>query len=106
MKRYNLTDLEMREAIPGFQGKFIHSELMTLVYWEIKPNSPLDEHSHVHEQIVNVLEGEFELTVEGETQTLTRGSVVVIPANAKHSGVSKTHCKILDAFSPVREDFK
>ena len=51
-------DIEAREVMPGFRGRFIHSERTTHVYWEIEPDRPLPEHSHPHEQIVNMLEGD------------------------------------------------
>jgi hypothetical protein len=30
----------------------------------------------------------------------------VIPPNAKHSGRGITACKVLDAFAPVRDDYR
>ena len=33
-------------------------------------------------------------------------SVLVIPGDVPHSGRSHTHCKILDVFSPVREEYR
>jgi quercetin dioxygenase-like cupin family protein len=55
---------------------------------------------------VNVLAGELELVVEGETYRLKPGMVFVIPPNAKHSGRGITACRVLDAFAPVREDYR
>jgi quercetin dioxygenase-like cupin family protein len=53
-----------------------------------------------------VLEGEFELTVNGEPQILTKGLFATIPGNVPHGGRAITNCKLLDIFNPVREDFK
>lgn len=101
-----LESIETREVMPGYHGKFIHSSNNTFAYWEVKANSPLPEHSHHHEQVVHMLDGIFVLTVEGEENELHAGDVYIIPSNAKHSGISKTDCIILDVFSPVREDYK
>lgn len=103
---HNLKDIPSKEVFPGFVGQFIHSEQMTFAYWKIKKGSALPEHSHVHEQVVNMLEGEFELTVEGKSNILTPGMVYTIPSNIKHAGRSISDCKILDVFSPVREDYQ
>jgi quercetin dioxygenase-like cupin family protein len=43
--------------------------------------------------------------VNGVTQILGPGSVGIIPPNAVHSGRALTDCRILDVFSPVREDY-
>ena len=103
---HNLDTIDAKEIVPGFHGKFIHSEKMTVAYWDITAGSPLPEHAHPHEQVVNVLKGTLALTVEGETQELTPGSVVVIPSNVPHSGKAVTDCKVIDVFCPVREDYQ
>lgn len=95
-----------KEIIPGYFAKFVHSENLTLVYWDIDEGAPLPEHSHSNEQVANVIEGRFELTVEGKTLALEPGQVAVIPANAVHSGKAITKCKIIDVFYPVREDYR
>ena len=79
---------------------------MTLAYWSVEAGSVLAEHAHPHEQVANVLHGEFELTVDGETKVLKPGMVVVIPPHAPHSGRAVTACELLDVFHPVREDYR
>jgi quercetin dioxygenase-like cupin family protein len=106
MERIDLKDIEMRELFPGFRGRFIHSKNMTFVHWEIKAGSEVPGHSHPHEQVVNMLEGDFELTVKGETEILKPGAVVIIPPDAEHSGKALTYCRIIDVFYPVREDYR
>ena len=102
----NLENTLEKELIPGFQAKLIHTENLTIGYFSIKAGSVLPEHSHVHEQISNVLEGEFEMTLDGITQLLKPGTVAVIPSMTVHSGKAVTDCYILDIFNPVREDYK
>jgi len=101
-----LKKIEPREIMPGFFGRFVHTDNMTFAYWEIKKGSSLPEHSHMHEQVVNMLEGEFELVLEAASNHLRSGMVLPIPSHAKHAGRAITDCKILDVFYPVREDYK
>ena len=94
-----------REIIPGYKVRFVHSESMTLAFWTVEAGAPLPQHSHIHEQVANVIEGEYELTVEGETRVLRPGSVAVIQSNALHSGRAITDCRLVDVFHPVREEY-
>ena len=53
-----------------------------------------------------MLEGTYELTVDGERHVLSQGEVLAIPGGAVHSGRAHTACRILDVFSPVREEYR
>ena len=101
-----LSRVTERELIPGFRARFVHAERMTCSYWDVTAGAELPEHSHPHEQVSNVIRGRFEMTIDGETQTIEPGGVAVIPSGAKHRGRALTDCCILDVFSPVREDYR
>ena len=102
----NLENIKTKEIVTGYRAKFIHSENITLAYWEVDSGAEMPEHSHPHEQIANVLEGRFELTVDGESRILDPGMVAVIPSQVPHGGKALTACRMLDAFHPVREDYR
>lgn len=106
MSFVDLTDLEQKEILPGLKVRFVHSEHMTVAYWEIDKGAELPLHSHPNEQIANVIEGQLELTVDGEVRTLSPGQVVVIPGGVEHAGKGVTDCRVIDIFYPVREDYK
>lgn len=106
MPFFNLSKLEAKEIFPGFHVHFIHSATMTFAHWDIDPGAVLPEHSHPHEQVANVIQGKFELTIDGESQCLGPACVGIIPSNARHSGKAITRCHIIDAFYPIREDYR
>ena len=106
MQKINVNEISSKEVIPGFHGKFVHAKNVTTAYWDIVSGSSLPEHNHSQEQIMNLIEGEFEMVLEGEVLKLYSGAVVVIPSNARHSGKAISHCKIIDIFHPVRDDYK
>ena len=101
-----LEDIAAQHLIPGFEVRFVHTDRMTLAYWRIEQDSVLPEHSHEHEQVANVLDGAFELTIDGESRVLKAGDVGVIPSGAVHSGRAITNCRVMDVFQPVREDYR
>jgi quercetin dioxygenase-like cupin family protein len=98
--------LDVKELVPGFKAVFVHSDNMTLAYWNVEQGAELPEHSHPHEQVTSVVDGRFELTVAGESRVLDSGSAAVIPSETPHGGKALTPCRIIDAFHPVREDYK
>ena len=53
---------------------------MTFAWWTIDEGAEVPEHSHPHEQVVNMLDGTLALTVAGAEHVLHPGDVVAIPA--------------------------
>lgn len=102
----DLKDIAEKEIVPGFHARFVHSQNMTFAYWRIEAGAALPNHSHAHEQVANVSEGEFELTIDGVATILKPGQVAVIPGGVAHCGRAVTACKIIDVFYPVREDYR
>ena len=105
MSFIKVADIKPKEIVPGFHGRFIHGTNLTVAYWEIKAGSSVPLHQHVHEMMVNVMEGKLELTVANETRILEPGMVAVIPSNVPHTAKGITDCKIIDVFHPVRSDY-
>mgnify|MGYP003308779337 FL=1 len=101
-----LTDLEPREQMPGFQGRFLHTDRVTVVHWEVQEGVQLPEHSHPHEQFSILITGTFDMVIDVIETRLSAGAVAIIPPNAVHSGHAVTSCYFIDVFQPVREDYR
>lgn len=106
MPVHRLDTLPTRELFPGFIARLVHTPLVTQSFVECAAGAMFPEHHHPHEQTVIVLEGELELSVQGETHRLTPGMVYAIPGNVPHSGKAVVATRVLDVFSPVREDLR
>ncbi len=101
-----LKDIKPKELAPGLTGYYTHGTNMTLGLVEIKAGSNLPMHQHPHEQITYILEGQLDMSIDGKECKLTAGMYYVIPSNVIHGAVAVTDCKVIDVFSPVREDYK
>lgn len=62
-------------------------------------------HAHPHTQVTYVAEGKFEFTVGGETKVVSKGDCVLMPPDTRHGTVCLEAGKLVDVFSPKREDF-
>lgn len=102
----SFSDIPPKEILSGFWAQAIHTAGNTINFISVKAGSAFPVHQHMNHQCAFVLEGEFEMTIEGETQVLKPGFFVVIPGNIPHSGRAITDCRLVDIFNPVREDYK
>ncbi len=101
-----LKDVTPKEIMPGYHGKLVHTQNMSLAFWEVEKGAEVPEHSHMNEQVMQVLEGSFEFTLDGKTQVYGPGDLVIIAPHIPHSGKALTDCKLMDTFSPTREEYK
>jgi quercetin dioxygenase-like cupin family protein len=99
-------NIDTKEIAPGFFSKLIHTANNTVNFIEVAAGNSVPDHAHIHEQLSFVIEGKFQLTVNGEVQVLDASMFAVIPSNVRHSGLAITDCKLIDIFSPVREDYR
>jgi mannose-6-phosphate isomerase-like protein (cupin superfamily) len=95
--------LPVKEPRPGWAGRFFHSEHLTFVRYEVAAGSDLHAHHHENEEVWLVVDGELEVTVGGETRTLTAGHVAVVPPGTDHAASSPKGCTALVVDYPRRE---
>jgi len=101
-----IKDIQPKNLAPGITGHYAHGEKATFGFVEIKKGSSVPLHSHIHEQITYIIEGQLDMNIGGEDFSLTDGMYHVIHSNIPHSAVAITDCKLIDVFGPVREDYK
>tara|TARA_R110001592_G_scaffold40349_9_gene132492 strand:+ start:1975 stop:2292 length:318 start_codon:yes stop_codon:yes gene_type:complete len=104
--KIKLAEIVPKEIMPGYHGKLIHTQNMSLAFWEVEAGAKVPEHAHMNEQVMQVLEGKFEFTLDGITKTYEPGDMVIIPPHVPHSGLALTPCKLMDVFSPTREEYR
>ena len=101
----NLNNIKEFEISPGIRARVVNSDSMSVAHVILDAGAILPEHSHINEQVVNVIEGELELTVAGEARVLKPGVVEMLPPNEPHGGRALTNCRVIDVFQPIREDW-
>ena len=92
---------------PGIDTNIVCGKDLTLSFASIAPNSAGKMHSHPHEQMIYVLEGEADLVLGGKTYPLKAGDTMWVPSNIEHTGVTHgSSCRFLEIFTPARKDFE
>jgi len=94
---------------PDFERKIAYLENLMVVVCDFK-NGPMKKpdppHSHPHEQITFVAEGEIEFFKGEEKLLLSKNDMILIPSGIPHSiRLLSDHAKLIDSFSPVRKEF-
>ena len=98
--------LKVVERLPGWYGRYFHSENMTFAHYEFKKGAAIHEHHHPQEEVYEVIEGELELTVDGTTQIARAGLVAIVPSNARHSVKALTDGRAIIVDYPERREFE
>ena len=107
MYYYDPSERESKELAPGINARTFWGENMLVSVVDLEANMPLPEHSHPHEQVGTILAGSVEFTVGGDTRRLGPGEVFIVPGGVPHSAVTGPEgAKVMDVFSPAREDLK
>jgi quercetin dioxygenase-like cupin family protein len=106
MPLVNLNELKELMLAEGVSARVVHAGNMSIAHVHIVPGAFVPMHTHHHEQVVNVIEGELELTVNGETRRLKPGQAMVLSPLVPHSARAVLACYVIDVFHPVREDLR
>ena len=94
----------------GVQRRLIYTDdlMMAVIDFSNGPwETPDPPHSHVHEQVTYIAEGEIIFFCEGEPdQRLKQGDMFSVPSGKEHTIqlLTKT-AKLIDSFTPLREEF-
>lgn len=103
----NLENREAKEVVPGVHIRTFWGNEILLSIADLDTNVAMPVHSHPHEQAGTVISGELELTIDGETRWVKPGDTFIIPGGVEHGArTGDIPARVLDVFSPVREDYQ
>lgn len=105
MPLVDTSKLNVVERLPGWRGRYFHSQSMTFAHYEFTGGASIHEHFHPQEEVYEVIEGELELTIDGVPQIAKQGFAVIVPANARHSVKALTDGRAIIVDYPLRREF-
>jgi quercetin dioxygenase-like cupin family protein len=93
----------------GAERRLGHTDNLMIVvvdFHDGPKQEPDPPHAHPHEQVSYLAEGEIILVLDGERTHLKPGDVFLVPSGVPHTIQQLTaHVRLVDCFSPIREDF-
>lgn len=99
-------DRSTHNIFPGVDVHTAAGQHIMLSYVEFEPEAVVESHSHPHEQMGILLEGELEFVIGDERHQLSPGDMWRIPGGVVHSAIAGSEpVKALDVFHPIREDY-
>jgi quercetin dioxygenase-like cupin family protein len=100
-----IDDLCEVERLPGWMGRYFHTEYMTVAHYRFLRDAFIHEHFHPQEEVYEVLEGELEITIEGVVNFACPGVAVIVPPGARHAIRALTDGRLFIVDSPRRPEF-
>jgi quercetin dioxygenase-like cupin family protein len=102
-------EMSVEQIRAGVERRLGYTDNLMIVVMDFH-DGPKDQpdppHTHPHEQVSYVAEGELFCFIDGEQTRLGPGDVFLVPSGKPHSIQSLTkHVRLVDCFTPIREDF-
>jgi quercetin dioxygenase-like cupin family protein len=109
VKLFDVNEAEWTAVDNGARLAVFHaSDQLTIQTTEVMPERAVPAHHHPAGQVIYVLRGNAEITVDGNPYVLGPGCCCSIPSEAVHGvrNIGTGTCVILDIFTPARLDRK
>lgn len=98
--------VRIREGAERRLGYIDNLMIVVMDFRDGPQDQPDPLHSHPHEQVSYVAEGEILLLLDGEQTHLRAGDLYLVPSGRPHSIQLLTErVRLVDCFTPIREDF-
>jgi len=102
---YRWAEIEPEPMNPLVTRQFITGVNTMLARIVLKRGAHVPLHSHMHEQISQVVEGAARFVLNGNEVVARAGEVVCIPPHMPHEVIALEDTVALDIFNPPRQDW-
>ena len=97
------------EIKPGRTRRIVHTDHLMMVVFEFTEGpaaEPDPPHTHPHEQVTYVAEGEVLFFIGEESRRLVPGDMVAVEPDRPHTIQLLTpRVRLVDTFTPLRQEF-
>lgn len=97
------------QVAPGRERRVANTDNLMVVVWDFTDGpaaEPDPPHSHPHEQVTCVAEGEVLFFVGDRSSRLGPGDMVTVPPDEPHTIQTLSHrVRLIDSFTPLRREF-
>lgn len=94
------------EPEPGLRRHILaHTPAMMLVRHEMRKGWMGAAHRHPHEQLVYVISGHIQITIDGAAFDASAGDNFIVASDVEHQATALDDSVVLDVFTPAREDY-
>lgn len=94
-KVLRLTTLAEYQAASVVSRTLINKKIGTVTFFAFAAGQGLSEHTAPYDAMVQVLEGEAEITISGQPLRVREGEMIIMPAHEPHALQAVTQFKML-----------
>jgi quercetin dioxygenase-like cupin family protein len=99
-------DIAWEATEPGVRRKIMaYGPDLMVVRVDFEKGAVGKPHRHPHRQAAYVVSGVFDVTIDGQTSRLVAGDTFFVPENLLHGVTNIEAGQLIDAFTPMRQDF-
>ncbi len=90
----------LRDAVNYQEGSIVSRQILkkpngNITLFAFDKEQSLTEHTSPFEAVVNIVEGEMEIKIGGEPNTVKTGEIIILPPNIPHGLVAQQKTKML-----------
>ena len=108
LEKMNWESVPSEDVNPSMSRKIVSGEKLMISRIKFKDGFLVPLHSHVHEQVTQVLSGTIRFWLgknKEQMMDLHPGDVVVIPSNLPHEALMIGEVEEIDTWAPPRQDW-
>jgi quercetin dioxygenase-like cupin family protein len=109
MNTNRMADNQNVQINPFKTRRIVHTDNLMMAIWDFSDGpwpEPEPYHSHPHDQVVYLAEGEINFFIEEVSCHLSAGDMIAVPGDVPHTVQLLTQkVRLIDTWTPLRQEF-